>query len=147
MYGTAQGSCLGSLLFILFCNNVQLLPTYSKIILFADDTTLLYSHKNIKFLKYALEHDMLLLTQWYKANKLSLNVNKTVLIKFWPDGNTFEINVNGVNIVNSSNTKFLGLIVDECLTWKEHSNRVLNKIKTKKKLLMNAKNLLDVKSL
>ena len=43
--------------------------------------------------------------------------------------------------------KFLGLIVDECLTWKEHSNRVLNKIKTNKKLLMNAKNLLDTKSL
>ena len=62
MYGTAQGSCLGPLLFILFCNDIQLIPTYSKIILFADDTTLLYSHKNLKFLKYALEHDMALLS-------------------------------------------------------------------------------------
>ena len=39
-YGTAQGSCLGPLLFILFCNDIRLIPTYSKIILFADDTTL-----------------------------------------------------------------------------------------------------------
>ena len=61
-YGTAQGSCLGPLLFILFCNDIQLLPTYLKIILFADDTILLYSHKNLKFLKYALEHDMVLLS-------------------------------------------------------------------------------------
>ena len=61
-YGTVQGSCLGPLLFILFCNYIQLLPTYLKIILFADDTTLLYSHKNLKFLKYALEHDMVLLS-------------------------------------------------------------------------------------
>ena len=65
-YGTAQGSCLGPLLFILFCNDIQLLPTYSKIILFADDTTLLYSHKNLKFLRYVLEHDMALLIEWYK---------------------------------------------------------------------------------
>ena len=61
-YGTAQGSCLGPLLFILFFNDIQLLPTYSKIILLADDTTLLYSHKNLKFLKSALEHDMVLLS-------------------------------------------------------------------------------------
>ena len=81
-YSTAQGSCLRPLLFILFCNDIQLLPTYLKIILFADDTTLLYSHKNAKFLKYALEHDMALLSEWYKANKLSLNVYKTVLLKF-----------------------------------------------------------------
>ena len=81
-YGTAQGNCLSPLLFILFCNDIQLLPMYSKIILFADDITLLYSHKNIKFLKYALEHDMALLSDWHRANKLSLNVHKTVLVKF-----------------------------------------------------------------
>ena len=49
--------------------------------MFADDTTLIYNHKNIKFLKYALENDMSILTNWYRANKLSLNVNKTVLLR------------------------------------------------------------------
>ena len=81
-YGTAQGSCLEPLLFIIFCNDIQLLPTYSRNILFKDDTTLLYSHENIKFLKYALEHNMILLIDWYRANKLSLNVGTTVLVKF-----------------------------------------------------------------
>ena len=51
-YGTAQGSCLRPLLFILFTNDVYLLPTFSKIILFTDDTTLLNSCNNIHFLKY-----------------------------------------------------------------------------------------------
>ena len=146
-YGTAQGSCLGPLLFIIFCNDIQLLPTYSKIILFTDDTTLLYSHKNIKFLKYALEHDMALLTDWYRANKLSLNVAKTVLVKFWSDRKEFSVGINGVKIVNSDKTKFLGLMVDECLSWRDHANLVLNKIKTNKTLLTNAKNILDTKSL
>ena len=146
-YGTAQGSCLGPLLFMIFCNDIHPLPTYSRIIMFAYDTTLIYNCKIIKFLKYALEHDMSILTNWYRANKLSLNVNKTVLLKFWPDGKNFDIKIEGVNIVNSSHTKFLGIMVDDCLTWKQHVNAVMNRARTKKKLLTNAKNLLNVEAL
>ena len=62
-YGTAQGSCLGPLLFILFCNDIQYLPLYGHLILFADDTTLLSSQRTINFLKYTLQHDMDLLIQ------------------------------------------------------------------------------------
>ena len=40
-YGTAQGSCLGPLLFILFCNDIYKLALYSHLILFADDTTMI----------------------------------------------------------------------------------------------------------
>ena len=79
-YGTAQGSCLGPLLFILFCNDIQYLPLYGHLILFADDTTLLSSQRSIKFLKYTLQHDMELLIQWFKANQLSLNMSKTTLV-------------------------------------------------------------------
>ena len=78
----------------------------------------MFNHKNVKFLKYPLGHDMSILTEWYQANKLSLNINKTVLIKFWTDEKNFDIKVDGVNIVNSSHTKFLGIMVDDCLTWK-----------------------------
>ena len=146
-YGTAQGNCLRPLLFILFCNDIQLLPTYSKIILFAGDTTLLYSHKNVKFLKYALEHDMALLSEWYKPSKLSLKVHKTVLLKFWPEGKSFDINIEGVPSVNEYHVKFLGVWLDDSLRWKEHSNTVLNRVKANHKLLTNAKNMLDEKSL
>ena len=109
-----------ALLFILFCNDIQYLPLYGHLILFADDTTLLSSQKSIKFLKYTLQHDMELLTQWFKANQLSLNMVKTMLVRFWPDNGTFTIEVNSKHINEEEATKFLGIIVDNKLTWSHH---------------------------
>ena len=146
-YGTAQGSCLGLLLFIIFMNDIYLLPTFSKIILFVDDTTLINSSKNVHFLKYSLEHDMSILTDWYHANQLSLNVNKTVLIKFWPESKPFTVKIGDVELKNSNSTKFLGVTVDECLTWNVHVGNLHSKIQANKMLLVNAKHLIPTDAL
>ena len=75
-FGTAQGSCLGPLLFVIFCNDIYMLSTFGKLILFADDTTLLETHNDRRFLSYAVEHDVLLLIDWFRVNKLTLNLGK-----------------------------------------------------------------------
>ena len=147
-YGTAQGSCLSPLLFILFCNDIYLLPTFSKIILFADDTTLVNSTKNVNFLRYTLEHDMSLLIDWYKVNQLSLDISKTVLIKFWPNNDKeFQIKIGQADVINQTHTKFLGVIIDDHLTWPEHCNTLHNKLLVNRCLLQNAQNLLPMSSL
>ena len=82
-YGTAQGLCLGPLLFVLFCNDIKYLPIFRKLILFADDTTLINHHRNKKLLYFAMIHDLEIMIGWLKANQLSLNLSKSVLIYFW----------------------------------------------------------------
>ena len=112
-HGTAQGSCLGPLLFILFTNDIHILPLYSRLILFADDTTIYSHHKSKHFLKYMLTHDMELLLDWFRANLLSLNMEKTKMIKFWPETTPFNLDVGNTILHTSKTVKFLGLTIDD----------------------------------
>ena len=72
------------------------------------------------FLKYMIEHDIDMIIDWFKANQLSLNIEKTVMIKFWPNNSPFEIKIDNLTIKNSKSTKFLRIIIDENLNWSDH---------------------------
>ena len=53
-----------------------------KFILFADDTNLFFSHKNLRTLFSKMNAELSKINKWFKANKLSLNVTKTKYIIF-----------------------------------------------------------------
>ena len=59
---------------------------------------------SIQFLKYMMEHEMSMLIDWFKANQLSLNVEKTIMIKFWSNNIPFEVNIENLSIKNSRST-------------------------------------------
>ena len=143
-YGATQGSCLGPLLFIVFMNDLHLLPLFSNIILFADDTTLFNSHKSNNFLKYTLEHDLKLMIEWFKANKLSLNLNKTVGIKFWDNKKPFMLHVDNMIIQMAEHTNFLGVYIDYKLNWHMHITNLLDRLNTNRCMLSLGRNLLDM---
>ena len=82
--GVPQGSILGPLLFLIYMNDLPHCLTNSKAILFADDTTLYASADNIPYLYDLINHDMANLTDWFRANKLSLNASKTNYMLFSP---------------------------------------------------------------
>ena len=127
-YGTAQGSCLGPLLFILFCNGIKLLPLFGKLILFADDTTLINHHKNKKILDFAMAHDLEILMEWYKANQLSLDLSKSVFMYFWESKDHTQLVVNNIEIPISDSMKFLGVHIDKELKWTTHVNCLHKKL-------------------
>ena len=74
--GVLQGSLLGLLLFLLYVNDLYLASNILEP-MFAGDTNLFYSHKNIKTLFNTVNLELNKLNEWFKANNLSLNADKT----------------------------------------------------------------------
>ncbi|XP_065681560.1 uncharacterized protein LOC136095207 [Hydra vulgaris] len=75
--GVPQGSILGPLLFLIYINDISNACTELDTILFADDTNLFYARNDINILFKLVNKELLNLTEWFNANKLSLNVTKT----------------------------------------------------------------------
>ena len=136
-YGTPQGSCLGPLLFLVFINDIYTSITYSSILLFADDTTILHRHRNLRYLKWCVEEDMRGLVDWLKANKLTINLDKTEVVLFSKDKTQIhiELEMEHKAIKSSTWVKFLGLWIDNTLSWKKHLGTLLIKLKQNTNLL------------
>ena len=149
--GVPQGSVLGPLLFIIYMNDLPLSLTKSKCIMFADDTTVYCSGNNHADLIMTLKYDLEILIDWFRANKLSLNVSKTNYIVFRNRENSSEekhsLKIGDMLINEVKSTKFLGLIVDNKLSWKEHTDHVHRKISSAMYALNAAKHSLGEKSL
>ena len=81
-FRTPQGSCLGLLLFLIFTNDLNKHLHHCSSILFADDTTLYKTHRNLVYLQWCVQDDMNRLMEYFSINKLTLNLNKTVCVLF-----------------------------------------------------------------
>ena len=112
--GTPQGSCLGPLLFLIFWIDIYMNLDLCKGILFADDTTIYNSHKNIEYLKWTIIHDLEILLDWFRANHLSMNSNKSTGMLFTNNKNlTIDHLVISDSLIKFVNeTKFLGIWID-----------------------------------
>ena len=144
-FSVPQGSCLGPLLFLLYCNDLPLNLTLCRCILFADDTTIYKSHKNLTYLRWCLQDELSLLADWFKANKLTLILSKSVCMLFDEKGCKieFDLNVNGIKLDTVEYTKFLGVWIDRKLRWDVHVGKLVLKIKRNLHLLQTGQNMLN----
>ena len=130
--GVPQGSILGPLLFILYINDMHSCLKEATTYNFADDTSLLFSHKNTKVINKIMNSELKLLFDWLCANRLSLNAKKTEFMIFRPPrkrmDSKFILRLNNTKLRESFKIKYLGVFLDNRLTWKFHIKELCKKL-------------------
>ena len=101
-------------------------------ILFADDTNILLSHKNLTELINILNLELKNISSWFKCNKLPLNINKTHVMYFQTTHRNVNlpqnVTIDNLPVDQKEYVKFLGITIDRYLTWGQHVNNVSSSI-------------------
>jgi len=155
-YGVPQGSILGPLLFLIYVNDLPS-STSLNLLSFADDTTVYHSSPNLRDTFGTINTELTKMYIWLCENKLLLNISKTKFMIFGPQNsvipNAPQLKINNQLIAQVGNThneksiKFLGVYLDEHLTWKNHINATCNKMSRSLFAINQAKKFLPMNAL
>ena len=138
--GVPQGSVLGPLFFIIYVNDIISLfdHTGPKILLYADDTVLYYSHLNITFAQKQLNTGLKKIWDWCKLNRLTINSAKTKYIcineKIQTQTRSMPVQLKlGETVLERVQSyNYLGVVIDDNITFekfmKEKCRRVNERI-------------------
>ena len=130
--GVPQGSILGPLLFIIYVNDFPRgINQFANPVICADDTSVLVSAQNLENLKLKLDFTLHYISDWFSFNGLTLNIDKTKIIKF--SSNYLQNQIHQGDSINNvikevANINFLGLELDNHISWKNHVLKILPKL-------------------
>ena len=135
--GTAQGSALSPLLFLIMINDFPKLSRFTSEALFADDCTIWRSGNNILQIMKHLQDDLKLIETWCKEWGFVINTSKTIGIVFSNKGITINptLKINDRIIEFKSSCKILGVAFDSRLSWMHHIQDVRERISPRLNLM------------
>ena len=138
IFGVPQGSCLGPLLFLIYINDISNICKSNELILFADDTNIFVKGKSKQ--EVYIEANMILkkLSIYTMLNKLHVNLEKSCFMYFTKTSSNDEndnendnippIMIGATEIKRVSEIKFLGVVIDEKLSWDAHVKSLTKKL-------------------
>ena len=142
--GVPQGSILGPLLLILYVNDMYKVSKLLHFIIFADDTNIFYLEKDPIRLIKTLNIELNKLSDWFKVNKLSLNVEKSNFMAFGKRNVQLKpVKLNSTELVKVSVTKVLGVQIDEKFSWVQQVDAVKKKLSSAKGSMYELRNKVE----
>ena len=130
--GIPQGSILGPLFFSILINDIVNSSSKLSFLMYADDTTIYFNLEDFSSLnrEYEINRELEKVNTWFQLNKLTLNVEKTKCMLFHKRRTVNPIHIllnnKAIDIVPQFN--YLGIILDEHLSWKAHVAMVTGKL-------------------
>ena len=145
--GVPQGSILGPLLFSVYVNDMQSAVS-CKLLLYADDSALLVSGRDVDYIQTKLGNDLGHLRDWLIDNKLSLHLGKTESILFGSSQKLkqcteMQVLCGDVNITAKKCVQYLGTDLDQSLSGETIASNVIKKTHSRLKFLYRNKKYLD----
>ena len=132
-WGVSQGSTLGPLLFLIYINDLINCTAVTPR-LFADDTCLCFRSPKPENLQEIINSALKIVSEWITANKLRINAQKSSALVISPKSNdkasyqNLTILFDGFKINLSKSVKYLGVQIDDNLTFKTHINFLYSKL-------------------
>lgn len=147
--GVPQGSVLGPLLFIIYINDIKEIMTDGKVNMFADDTVIFIVAEDFAGAYRKLQTELNKVSDWLKLKKLMLNVKKTkymVITNKSMEGNIQPLRLEEQEIERVESLKYLGVIVDDKLSFNDHVDYTIRKAARKLGVIYRINQLLDVET-
>ena len=147
-FGVPQGSILGPLLFIIYINDLPNIHKFARFIMYADDANIIITGKDIHEVTEQARTLCNTLSQWVNCNGLKLNLTKTNFMIFsrnrTVNSHTFSLTINNTLLKRTPSARFLGVLVDEKLTWNSHIIAIRRKMSRYIGILYKLKSILPL---